>query len=551
MFLDLTSPFKPLFRSSLLTFSSLILIVPNAVARSQPEFKSQNLARVKGKSDLPDTSSREAKSLLLLAQSANEDFEQDNNSSSDRTTDDESAIVPAGDREIITKIEVRFVDDEGNSVEGKTQPYIIRQELELQPGDVYRADLAKEGLERVLELNIVQDASLSLEPAADDEKAVMAIAVQEKSQLEIGFGLTLPPPTALQGSVRPTTVNALSDSASGFGAAVRVGLRNLGGTNQGVSLGVEGGEEAFGFNLGYRRFIKSDHGFGANFYNRRGVESEFDDGDPNLNLDNGADPWVHRFGGGIEYFAPIAKDWKSAVGLSYQQVTIRDGAFSDNLEAFDEAGNKLTINDDGRDEFITLNFATVLNRQDDPSLPTRGYKFLFGSDQYFSVGGGDILANRLAANYTQYFPVPLFGFTEGARTLVFNLQGGTIIGDAIPYESFILGGSNLVRGYDASEISTSRSFVQTSLEYRFPIYNLNAFSQELPINGALFIDYSSDLGSADAVIGQPAVVRNRPGDGLGYGIGLQTRTPIGLVRTEFALNDEGDTEFIFQVGDRF
>ncbi|MEO1691406.1 MAG: BamA/TamA family outer membrane protein, partial [Cyanobacteria bacterium J06631_6] len=239
------------------------------------------------------------------------------------------------------------------------------------------------------------------------------------------------------------------------------------------------------------------------------------------------------------------------VGLSYQQVTIRDGAFSDNLEAFDEAGNKLTINDDGRDEFITLNFATVLNRQDDPSLPTRGYKFLFGSDQYFSVGGGDILANRLAANYTQYFPVPLFGFTEGARTLVFNLQGGTIIGDAIPYESFILGGSNLVRGYDASEISTSRSFVQTSLEYRFPIYNLNAFSQELPINGALFIDYSSDLGSADAVIGQPAVVRNRPGDGLGYGIGLQTRTPIGLVRTEFALNDEGDTEFIFQVGDRF
>ncbi|MEO1692953.1 MAG: hypothetical protein AAFR63_15720, partial [Cyanobacteria bacterium J06631_6] len=99
------------------------MIVPNAVARSQPEFKSQNLARVKGKSNLPDTSSQEAKPLLLLAQSANEDFERDNNnSSSDRTTDDESAIVPAGDREIITKIEVRFVDDEGNSVEGKTQP---------------------------------------------------------------------------------------------------------------------------------------------------------------------------------------------------------------------------------------------------------------------------------------------------------------------------------------------------------------------------------------------------------------------------------------------
>ncbi|MEO1671931.1 MAG: BamA/TamA family outer membrane protein [Cyanobacteria bacterium J06631_2] len=549
--LYLTLRLKPLFISSLLTFYSVIHLVPQAVAQSKPDVKnhdfnsqkinSLDLAEVKGKNNFPDISldmlNQHLKQPLLLVQKANED--------------DGQIKVPTGDLETITKIVVRFVDQDGNPVEGKTKPYIIKQEFELQPGDVYRPDLAQVGLDRVLDLNTIKDASVSLEQAGESKQAVMAIAVQEKGQLAIDFGLTLPPPTALQGVVRPTTVNALSDGAGGFGASIQLGLRNLGGTNQGVSLGVEGGEEAFGFNLGYRQFIRSDRGFGANFYNRRGVESEFDDGDPNLNLDNGADPWVHRFGGGIEYFAPIAKDWQSAVGVSYQQVTIRDGAFSDNLEATDEAGNRLTVSDSGRDEFVTLNFATVLNRQDDPSFPTRGYKFLFGSDQYFSVAGTDIFANRLAANYTHYFPVPLWGFTEGAKTLIFNVQGGTILGDAIPYESFILGGSSLVRGYDASEISTSRSFVQTSLEYRFPIYNLSAFKQDLPINGALFVDYSSDLGSADAVIGQPAVVRNRPGDGLGYGLGIQTRSPVGLIRTEFALNDEGDTEFIFSVGDRF
>ncbi|MEM6610765.1 MAG: BamA/TamA family outer membrane protein [Cyanobacteria bacterium P01_C01_bin.72] len=551
MLLYLTSHHQPFFIFSVITFSSFIYLSPQAVAQAKVDINSQNsnsldLAEVKRKSyfldsDFPDISPDELNKYLepffMLAQKPSQD--------------EDKMHVPTGDSETITEIVVRFVDQDGNPVEGKTKPNIIKQEFALKPGDVYRADLAQVGLERVLYLNIVEDASLSLEQVVDSKQAVMAISVQEKGQLAIAFGLTLPPPTALQGVVKPTTVNALSDAADGFSAAVQFGLRNLGGTNQEASLGIEGGASAFGFNLGYRKFIRSDRGFGANFYNQRGVEAEFDDGDPNLNLDNGADPWVHRFGGGVEYFTPLAQDWQSAIGVSYQQVTIRDGAFTANLEATDEAGNRLTVNDSGRDEFLTLNFATVLNRQDNPAFPTRGYKLLFGSDQYFSLAGRDILANRLAANYTHYFPVPLFGFTDGAKTLIFNLQGGTILGDALPYDSFILGGSSIVRGYDDSEISTSRSFVQTSLEYRFPLYNLSAFNQDLPINGALFIDYASDLGSADAVIGQPAVVRNRPGDGLGYGLGIQTRSPIGLIRTEFALNDQGDSEFIFSVGDRF
>lgn len=74
---------------------------------------------------------------------------------------------------------------------------------------------------------------------------------------------------------------------------------------------------------------------------------------------------------------------------------------------------------------------------------------------------------------------------------------------------------------------------------------------KIDVGGTFFIDYATDLGSSDAVIGQPATVRNRPGSGLGYGLGLRAFTPIGAIRTEFALNDEGDTEFIVKIGDRF
>ncbi len=156
-----------------------------------------------------------------------------------------------------------------------------------------------------------------------------------------------------------------------------------------------------------------------------------------------------------------------------------------------------------------------------------------------------------AANYTQYLPFPLFGFTKGDRTLVFNLQGGTIIGDVPPYEAFSLGGSNSVRGYDGGELGTGSSFAQATAEYRFPIFAVNAFQERFDVGGSLFIDYASDLGTADDVTGEPAVVREKPGDGFGYGLGLRTLTPIGIVKLEFALNDDGDTAVIFNIGDRF
>ena len=461
----------------------------------------------------------------------------------------QEAIVPAGNNQIITDIEVVYVDEDGNLTEGKTNPDVITREFALRSGDRYNPVLAKEGLQGVLDLKIIDRASLTLEPVAEDRSTII-VAVRETSRLSIGFGLTLPPPTALQGPVKPNTVNAVSNSPTGIGGGVQVGLLNLGGSNQEVSLGIEGGEQNFGLNLGYRKFLRHDRGIGVNFFASRGVEPEFDESDRDIDLPNDDDPWVHRLGGGVEYFQSIGRDFQSAIGVSYQRVTVKDGAFSDDIEPRDELGNRLMVNDDG-DDLLTLNFAAVLDRQNNSRNPTGGYKLEFGSDQYFPVGEADILANRLAANYTHYLPFPLFGFTEGDRTLVLNLQGGTILGDAIPYDAFILGGSSSVRGYDTSEISTSRSFIQATAEYRYPIANLNVLNNDINVGGTFFIDYASDLGSADAVIGQPAIVRDRSGDGLGYGLGLRTLTPIGAVRTEFALNDDGDTKFIFTIGDRF
>jgi outer membrane protein insertion porin family len=101
-------------------------------------------------------------------------------------------------------------------------------------------------------------------------------------------------------------------------------------------------------------------------------------------------------------------------------------------------------------------------------------------------------------------------------------------------------------------VGTGSRFVQLGAEYRFPIAEIdsNLFSR---IRGVVFVDFASDLGSGDDVIGEPAEVRNKPGDGLGYGVGLRLGdVPFGdVLRIDYARTDQGDGAIYFGVGERF
>ncbi|MEH2253518.1 BamA/TamA family outer membrane protein [Nostoc sp.] len=127
--------------------------------------------------------------------------------------------------------------------------------------------------------------------------------------------------------------------------------------------------------------------------------------------------------------------------------------------------------------------------------------------------------------------------------LTVNVQAGTVLGNLPPYESFNLGGSNSVRGYDSGDVGSGRSYVLASAEYRFPV---------LPIvGGVLFADFASDLGSGDTVLGDPAGVRGKPGYGFGYGAGVRLNSPLGLIRADYGINDQGESKVHLGIGQRF
>ncbi|NET48655.1 MAG: BamA/TamA family outer membrane protein [Merismopedia sp. SIO2A8] len=468
-------------------------------------------------------------------------------------SDTEVVDVPAGNGERLTDIRVQFVDN-GVPVDGRTRSFIITREFDLEPGDIYDAALAEMGLQRVVSLDIVRDASLSLEPVGDGE-AIMVVTVDERTPFPVAFGLTLPHPTALTGPTEPATVLPGTQRQGGLSNGIQFQLTNPLGYNQTLALGIEGGESVASFDVNFTNPWVGDNnnriGYAVNMFNRREAQTVFDGGDDEVDLPNDEDPWVHRIGGGVEIFRSYTPHLAAATGLSYQRVSIRDDAFSDDIFSEDELGNDLSFSGEGRDDLLTWSVASSWDRRDDHTYPTRGHRLLLRSDQFIPIGEANVFSNRLMGNFTQFVPFSVFGFDEGPRTLVLNVQGGTVIGDLPPYESFSLGGASSVRGYENGEVGSGRSFVQATAEYRFPIFDFTAFKEDIDVGGALFIDYANDLGSGDTVLGEPAEVRDKPGDGFGFGAGLRLRTPVGPVRLEFGLADDGDSQVIFKIGDRF
>jgi outer membrane protein insertion porin family len=186
-----------------------------------------------------------------------------------------------------------------------------------------------------------------------------------------------------------------------------------------------------------------------------------------------------------------------------------------------------------------LQFGAQRDARNNPLQPTSGNYLRFGLDQSLPIGQGNIFLTRLKGSYSQYIPVQLISLGKGPQTLAFNIQGGTVLGDLPPYEAFTLGGSNSVRGYEDGILSSGRSYVQASLEYRFPVISI--------VNGALFFDFGSDLGSSTAA----GEILNKNGTGYGYGVGVRVQSPLGPIRIDYGINDEGSSRINFGIGERF
>ncbi|MBE9212498.1 BamA/TamA family outer membrane protein [Plectonema cf. radiosum LEGE 06105] len=433
-------------------------------------------------------------------------------------------------------------NEDGKPVKGRTQPYIVQRELQLKPGNVFNRNIVQRDLQRVFGLGLFEDVNVSLDPGEDPSKVNVIVNVVERNSGSIAAGAGV-------------------SSASGLFGTISYQEQNLNGRNQKLGAELQAGVREFLFDLRYTDpWIAGDPyrtSYTVNAFRRRSISLIFDGDDQEIetvapNEDNRDRPRVVRTGGGVNFTRPLNKnpyeksEWVASAGLQYQRVNITnsDGDTSPKGAIYDEQGNPglevdLSESDTGRDDLLLVKLGASRDMRNNPLQPTQGSFLRLGLDQSVPIGQGNIFLTRLQGNYSYYIPVNFTNFSKGPETLAFNFQAGTILGDLPPYEAFSLGGSNSVRGYDEGGLSSGRSYVEASVEYRFPLFSV--------LSGALFVDVGSDLGTTT----EPAELLSKNGTGVGYGLGLRVQSPLGPIRIDYGLNDDGDSRINFGIGERF
>lgn len=428
-------------------------------------------------------------------------------------------------------VNIRFVDkngktvnDKGQPIQSRTQPAFLRRQIKLQPGQVFRDDVAREDLRRLSELGIFDGATVSFE--GDARRVAVIYNLMEGSARRVNFGGGYNDEQGLYG-----TINFQDNNFGGLAQKI----------NANVQVGTLDTQFDARFDSPYRDTDPKTPGYGANVFRRQGLSRVFDD---DIKLPNNSRVRERKIGGGIDATKPLGPTWKGILGLSYTNVSLRDR--NGNIFSRDARGNPLSLSGTGIDDLTTLSFSAIQDLRDNVVNPSRGSVLTLSTEQAIPIGRGNVFGNRLQANYAEFIPVTLIKPNPDAQqpqVLAFNLQGGTTVGDLPPYNAYVLGGPNSVRGYGVGDVATSRSYFLASAEYRFPIYRF--------IGGVLFTDFASDLGTSDEVLGEPGVQRNKPGIGAGVGFGVRLNSPFGIIRADFGFNNEGDSRFQFGFGQRF
>ena len=476
---------------------------------------------------------------------------------------------------IISDIKLRFQGSDGESLidgkprKGKTKDWVIKRELKSKPGTIFNRKILEADIRRLYGTSLFDDVKVSLGP--DDLNPSQVVIFLDLSEQRTG---------SLTGGLGYS-------NGSGLFATIGLQERNTFGRAWSSSLNLNFGEYSTTYNFSLvDPWIKGDKyrtSFRTNVFLSRDYPQEFSGEDNKIyavddttttNNDTFSSVVLEKTGGGFSFTRPLnggdpfkTSKWKVLTGMNIKKVKMIDG--SGNIKPYGDVtpttGNindiiciGLTSNDGSCPEentLISVIASTTRNNFNNSANPTSGNKFTFGTEQFVSLGENSPTFNRMRAKYAFFIPTKLINLTKACKSsnsssedcpqaIGFQFTTGTIIGELPPYESFCLGGTRSVRGWGSCGLAVSKSFVEGTIEYRFPVWRM--------ISGALFVDAGSDLGSQEDVPGRPGKLLQKSGSGYSLGGGVGVKTPIGPLRLDIASKElSGDWRYTLGVGWKF
>ena len=479
---------------------------------------------------------------------------------------------------IISDIKLRFLGSDGESIidgkprKGKTKDWVIKRELKTQPDTIFNRKTLEADINRLYATSLFDDIKVSLGP--DNLNPGQVIIFLDLSEQRTG---------SLTGGL------GYSNSAGIF-ASIGLQETNALGRAWSTNINFNFGEYSTTYNFSLTDpWIKGDKhktSFRTNVFLSRDYPQEFksekngrfyavDDQTPSSS-DTFSSVVLEKSGGGFSFSRPLnggdpfkAAKWRVLGGMNFKKVKMIDG--DGNKKPYGDMTPTTTRNNisdiicigyslkDGscpeENTLVSLIASTSRNNLNNSVNPTSGNKLSIGTEQFFSMGDNSPTFNRTRASYSFFIPTKLINFTQACKSgnstseecpqaIGFQFTTGTIIGQLPPYEAFCMGGTSSVRGWGSCNLAVSKSFVEGTVEYRFPVWRM--------ISGALFVDAGSDLGTQKDVPGKPGKLLQKSGSGYSLGGGVGVKTPIGPLRLDVASKDlSGDWRYTLGVGWKF
>ena len=477
---------------------------------------------------------------------------------------------------IVSDIKLRFIGSDGESLKdgkprkGKTKDWVIKRELKTQPGSIFNRKILEADIGRLYATSLFDDVKVSL--GQDNLNPGQVIIFLDLSEQRTG---------SLTGGLGYS-------NGSGIFASIGLQETNALGRAWSTNLNLNFGEYSTTYNFSLSDpWIKGDKhktSFRTNIFLSRDYPQEFkseDNGriyavdDTNTSTsDSFSSIVLEKTGGGFSFSRPLnggdpfkVAKWRVLAGMNFKKVKMIDG--SGNKKPYgDMTPTSGNINDiicigftpnDGtcpeENTLVSVIASTSRNNLNNSANPTSGNRFTFGTEQFVSMGENSPTFNRMRASYSFFIPTKLINLTKACRSsnaasedcpqaIGFQFKTGTILGELPPYEAFCMGGTSSVRGWGSCDLAVSKSFVEGTLEYRFPVWKM--------ISGSLFVDAGSDLGSQKNVPGKPGKLLQKSGSGYSLGGGVGIKTPIGPLRLDIASKDlSGDWRYTLGVGWKF
>ena len=422
----------------------------------------------------------------------------------------------------VGKVTVKFRDSEGQEAVGKTKPHVVLREMATKEGQVLNVKQAKADIDAIMAMGIFDD--VTIQPVELPESTA------KEPRLNINVNLV---ERKTGGFSAGGGVSAQQTGDSGLPAFIgscSYSQRNLFGLNQKFSASVEMGTTDSLFRIYHtdpwvrgdpsrtsRTISLQNTKSSGNAVHGKAVDSQSEE----PGAEGGVNIGRHLFG--LEYCRPLAAGWSGTGGIQWQRSRVMDE--QGGTLRTDAYGGPLTFSGGEHDEMAVALLRTVHTGQ--------ASQLVLSMEQALPLTREWLNFNRLRVRASRTLQA-------GPARLTLAGNGGAIVGDLPPYEAFPIGGTNSVRGYGEGGVGSGRNYMTGSAELHVPLV--------APLEGCLFCDYGSDLDSGASVLGDPAGVRGKPGNGYGYGGGVCIDSPVGPFRLEYAWNDKHVGRFHFGIG---